>query len=64
MKITAAGRILIVALCIGALPQHFIANGYETVYCGKIYHARMTDDDHSWNRQLFENHLIGYTMLA
>jgi iduronate 2-sulfatase len=23
------------------LPQHFIANGYEAVYCGKIYHGRM-----------------------
>ena len=32
------------------LPQHFIKNGYETVYCGKIYHGRMTDDQHSWSR--------------
>jgi arylsulfatase A-like enzyme len=23
---------------IVTLPQHFIANGYEAVYCGKIYH--------------------------
>jgi iduronate 2-sulfatase len=33
------------------LPQHFIANGYEAVYCGKIYHARMTDNEHSWSRK-------------
>ena len=33
------------------LPQHFIAHGYETVYCGKIYHARMTDNQHSWSRK-------------
>ncbi|MEM7143645.1 MAG: sulfatase [Verrucomicrobiota bacterium] len=32
------------------LPQHLIANGYETVYCGKIYHGKMTDNDHSWSR--------------
>jgi iduronate 2-sulfatase len=36
---------------IVTLPQHFIANGYEAVYCGKIYHARMTDNDHSWSRK-------------
>ncbi len=36
---------------IVTLPQHFIQNGYEAVYCGKIYHARMTDGDHSWSRQ-------------
>ena len=33
------------------LPQHFIKHGYEAVYCGKIYHARMTDDHHSWSRK-------------
>ncbi len=33
------------------LPQHFIANGYEAVYCGKIYHGRMTDERHSWSRK-------------
>lgn len=32
------------------LPRHFAAHGYETVYCGKIYHGRMTDNDHSWTR--------------
>ena len=32
------------------LPQHFIKNGYEAVYCGKIYHGRMTDDQYSWSR--------------
>ena len=36
---------------IVTLPQHFIANGYEAVYCGKIYHARMTDNEHSWSRR-------------
>jgi len=36
---------------IVTLPQHFINHGYETVYCGKIYHARMTDNDHSWSRK-------------
>lgn len=33
------------------LPQHFIANGYETVFCGKIYHPRFTDDEKSWSRK-------------
>ena len=32
------------------LPQHLISNGYEAVYCGKIYHAKMTDNEHSWSR--------------
>lgn len=36
---------------IVTLPQHFVANGYESVYCGKIYHAKMTDDEHSWSRK-------------
>jgi iduronate 2-sulfatase len=36
---------------IVTLPQHFIQHGYETVFCGKIYHARMTDEDHSWSRK-------------
>ena len=31
------------------LPQHFRSNGYETVYCGKIYHGRFTDDEKSWS---------------
>lgn len=35
---------------IVTLPQHFVANGYETAYCGKIYHARMTDNERSWSR--------------
>lgn len=35
---------------IVTLPQQFHANGYETVYCGKIFHAGMTDDQHSWSR--------------
>ncbi len=33
------------------LPQHFIANGYETVFCGKIFHGRHTDDELSWSRR-------------
>ena len=33
------------------LPQHFVAHGYEAVYCGKIFHARMTDMEHSWSRK-------------
>lgn len=33
------------------LPQHFIANGYETAYVGKIFHNGDTDDDRSWSRK-------------
>ena len=32
------------------LPQHFVANGYETVYCGKIFHQGDTDEGVSWSR--------------
>ncbi len=32
------------------LPQHFIAHGYETVYCGKIFHQGDTDEGKSWSR--------------
>lgn len=32
------------------LPQHFIAGGYETVYCGKIFHNGDTDEENSWSR--------------
>jgi iduronate 2-sulfatase len=32
------------------LPQHFWANGYETVYSGKIYHGRFNDEEKSWSR--------------
>lgn len=32
------------------LPQHFIANGYETAYCGKIFHQGDTDEENSWSR--------------
>jgi len=33
------------------LPQHFIANGYEAVYTGKVYHGKYTDDEKSWSRE-------------
>ena len=33
------------------LPQHFRANGYETVYCGKIFHGKFTDEELSWSRK-------------
>lgn len=33
------------------LPQHFRNNGYETVYCGKIYHAEYSDEELSWSRE-------------
>jgi len=33
------------------LPQHFIANGYETAYCGKIFHRGDTDEENSWSRK-------------
>lgn len=35
---------------IVTLPQHFIAGGYETVYCGKIFHKGDTDEGVSWSR--------------
>jgi iduronate 2-sulfatase len=33
------------------LPQHFKANGYESLYVGKIFHPRQTDDAISWSRR-------------
>ncbi|MCP4263168.1 MAG: sulfatase [Planctomycetes bacterium] len=36
---------------IVTLPQHFIANGYETVYIGKVFHGSYTDDELSWSRK-------------
>jgi iduronate 2-sulfatase len=36
---------------IVTLPQHLIAHGYETAYCGKIYHGKFTDDALSWSRK-------------
>ena len=32
------------------LPEHFIANGYEAAYVGKIFHHGDTDDERSWSR--------------
>ncbi|MGY6647777.1 sulfatase [Wenyingzhuangia sp. IMCC45574] len=33
------------------LPQHFRNNGYETVYAGKIFHGKYSDEELSWSRQ-------------
>ena len=35
---------------IVTLPQHFKANGYDSIYCSKIYHGRMVDKEKSWSR--------------
>lgn len=32
------------------LPEHFVANGYESAYCGKIFHKGDTDEGRSWSR--------------
>ena len=34
------------------LPQHFKAHGYESVYVGKVFHGKQTDDALSWSRPL------------
>lgn len=36
---------------IVTLPQHFVANGYESAYCGKIFHNGDTDEGKSWSRE-------------
>ena len=36
---------------IVTLPQHLISHGYETAYCGKIFHQGDTDDENSWSRE-------------
>ncbi|MBF0199288.1 MAG: sulfatase [Planctomycetes bacterium] len=36
---------------IVTIPQHFIKNGYEAFYSGKIYHGGHTDPKHSWSRK-------------
>lgn len=33
------------------LSQHFIRNGYDAMYIGKIYHGQMRDEEKSWNRK-------------
>lgn len=33
------------------IPQQFHANGYETVYIGKIFHPNENDDEMSWSRK-------------
>ena len=41
---------------IVTLPQHFIANGYVAVHCGKIYHKpAMADLEKSWSFQPSRN---------
>jgi arylsulfatase A-like enzyme len=32
------------------LPQHLIAQGYETVYLGKVFHRGDEDEETSWSR--------------
>jgi len=34
------------------LPQHLIANGYETAYSGKIFHRGDTDEENSWSHEV------------
>lgn len=34
------------------LPQHFKANGYESLYIGKVFHGTQTDDALSWSRSI------------
>ncbi|MBK1875965.1 sulfatase [Pelagicoccus mobilis] len=35
---------------IVTLPQHLIAQGYEAVHSGKIYHGKFNDPEKSWSR--------------
>lgn len=37
------------------LPQHLIANGYETSHTGKIYHGKFNDPEKSWSREPVKN---------
>lgn len=36
---------------IKTIPQHFRENGYETVFTGKVFHGKYTDDALSWSRK-------------
>ncbi|MBN8421762.1 MAG: sulfatase [Verrucomicrobia bacterium] len=36
------------------LPQHFKANGYTSLYVGKVFHAGQTDDAISWSHKVKE----------
>ncbi len=38
------------------LPEHFRNNGYETVYCGKIFHGKDAFDEPSWSRKPAKQH--------
>lgn len=33
------------------LPQYFREHGYETAFCGKIFHGKQKDQEHSWSRK-------------
>ncbi|MGJ8654605.1 MAG: sulfatase-like hydrolase/transferase [Opitutaceae bacterium] len=33
------------------LPQYFRERGYETAFCGKIFHGKQKDQEHSWSRK-------------
>ncbi|WP_075602859.1 sulfatase [Saccharicrinis aurantiacus] len=37
------------------LPQHFKENGYETVYCGKVFHGKDALDTLAWTRKAAKN---------
>ncbi|MBD0403872.1 sulfatase [Flammeovirga sp. EKP202] len=41
------------------LPQHFKENGYETMNCGKVYHAKYNDPEKSWSKKP-DKKLLGY----
>ena len=36
------------------LPQHFKANGYTSLYVGKVFHPGQTDDANSWSHKVKE----------
>ncbi len=36
---------------IVTLPQHLIAQGYETVHAGKNYHGKFSDLEKSWSSE-------------
>lgn len=46
---------------IKTIPQHFRENGYETVYTGKVFHGKYTDDALSWSRKPIKTKRSGET---